>query len=132
MKGEQVDKKWTVLVIDDEQDLREMLSFTLMNEGYNVLTAANGKLGVEKAEKEDVDVVISDIKMPEMDGITVLGKIKEIKPEVEVIMATGYGTMETAIESLRKGAFDYINKPFNIDELLIVIEKALEKSQFKE
>ncbi|OGF47697.1 MAG: hypothetical protein A2452_03445 [Candidatus Firestonebacteria bacterium RIFOXYC2_FULL_39_67] len=131
MKGEQVDKKWTVLVIDDEQDLREMLSFTLMNEGYNVLTAANGKLGVEKAEKEDVDVIISDIKMPEMDGITVLGKVKEMKPGIEVIMATGFGTMETAIESLRKGAFDFIHKPYNIDQLIALIIKACETKKLK-
>jgi len=126
-----VDKKWTVLVIDDEQDLREMLSFTLMNEGYNVLTAANGKLGVEKAEKEDVDVIISDIKMPEMDGITVLGKVKEMKPGIEVIMATGFGTMETAIESLRKGAFDFIHKPYNIDQLIALIIKACETKKLK-
>ncbi|OGF47715.1 MAG: hypothetical protein A2231_01060 [Candidatus Firestonebacteria bacterium RIFOXYA2_FULL_40_8] len=126
-----MEKKWTVLVIDDEQDLREMLSFTLVNEGYNVLTAANGKLGVEKAEKEDVDVIISDIKMPEMDGITVLGKVKEMKPEIEVIMATGFGTMETAIESLRKGAFDFIHKPYNIDELIALIIKACETKKLK-
>ncbi len=126
-----MDKKWTVLVIDDEQDLREMLSFTLMNEGYNVLTAANGKLGVEKAEKEDVDVIISDIKMPEMDGITVLGKVKEMKPGIEVIMATGFGTMETAIESLRKGAFDFIHKPYNIDQLIALIIKACETKKLK-
>ena len=126
-----MDKKPTVLIIDDEQDLREMLSFTLTRAGYNVLTAENGKLGVETAAKEDVDVIISDIKMPEMDGITVLGKVKEIKPQIEVIMATGFGTMETAIESLRKGAFDFIHKPYNMDELLALVIKACETKKLK-
>ncbi|OGS27498.1 MAG: hypothetical protein A2297_09850 [Elusimicrobia bacterium RIFOXYB2_FULL_48_7] len=126
-----MEKKLKILIIDDEQGLRDMLSFALGQEGYIVLTAKNGKEGTEKVTKEEVDVVISDIKMPEMDGITVLGKIKEIKPEVEVIMATGYGTMETAIESLRKGAFDYINKPFNIDELLFLINKVSAVKQLK-
>ncbi|OGS20670.1 MAG: hypothetical protein A3J83_05085 [Elusimicrobia bacterium RIFOXYA2_FULL_40_6] len=125
------EKKLKILVIDDEEGLRDMLSFALTQEGYTVLTAKNGREGIEKVTKGEIDIVISDIKMPEMDGITVLGKIKEIKPEVEVILATGYGTMETAIESLRKGAYDYINKPFNIDELLFLIKKIVSTKQLK-
>src|ERR1035437_7509016 len=108
-----METKLRVLVIDDEQGLRDMLLFTLGNEGYIVSTASNGEEGVKKAVDEDFDVVITDIKMPVMDGITVLSRIKEHKPKVEIIMVTGNGTMETAIESLRKGAFDFINKPVN-------------------
>lgn len=123
--------KATILVIDDEQGLRDMLSFSLQKEDYIVLTAQNGTEGLNKVAEQKIDIVITDIKMPEMDGITVLGKIKEIKPEIEVIVATGYGTMETAIESLRKGAYDYINKPFNLDELTFLLEKACETKQLK-
>ncbi|OGF49625.1 MAG: hypothetical protein A2044_04515 [Candidatus Firestonebacteria bacterium GWA2_43_8] len=123
--------KSTILIIDDEQDLREMLSFSLMQEGYTTLTAENGMIGVEIAKKENVDVIISDIKMPVMDGITLLGIVKEIKPQIEVIMATGFGTMETAIESLRKGAFDFIHKPYHMDELIALVGKAIETKKLK-
>lgn len=124
-----MEKKAKILVIDDEQGLRDMLSFELGQQGYEVVTASNGKEGIKKAKEEKFDLVISDIKMPGMDGITVLEEIKKIDPQMEVIMATGYGTMETAIESLRKGAYDYINKPYNIDELLVILKKAIEKQQ---
>jgi signal transduction histidine kinase len=120
-----------ILVIDDEEGLRDMLSFSLGKEGYKVSTARNGEEGIKKATEEDIDIVITDIKMPGMDGIAVLGKIKEINPRIEVIVATGYGTIESAIESLRKGAFDYINKPFNIDELLAILSKANETKQLR-
>ena len=126
-----MEAKLRVLVIDDEQGLREMLLFTLGNEGYEVSTAVNGEEGVKKAIDGDFDIVITDIKMPVMDGITVLNKIKEIKPKTEVIMVTGNGTMESAIECLRKGAFDYINKPVNLDELLAVLQKAYDMIQLK-
>lgn len=125
------EKTPVVLVIDDEQGIRDMLSYVLSKEGYKVFTAENGKVGIEKVMQEDIDIVISDIKMPGIDGVSVLGKIKEIKPEIEVIMATGYASLETAIESLRKGAFDYIHKPFNIDELTTIIAKAYETKQLK-
>lgn len=126
-----MDKKPIVLVIDDEQGIRDMLSYALGKEGYKVLTAQNGEEGIEKVKKEDIDIVISDIKMPGLDGVAVLGKIKEIKPQIEVIIATGYASIETAIESLRKGAYDYINKPFNITELSVLLEKAYETKQMK-
>ncbi|MCB4792811.1 MAG: response regulator [Elusimicrobia bacterium] len=120
-----------VLIIDDEQGIRDMISYALQKEGYTVKTAQNGKEGIQKVDEQEIDIVITDIKMPGIDGIEVLEKIKEIKPEIEVIVATGYGTMETAIESLRKGAYDYINKPFNINELSLLIAKAYETKQLK-
>ena len=131
ISGGNLGTKSTILIIDDEQDLREMLSFSLMQEGYTTLTAENGMIGVEIAKKENVDVIISDIKMPVMDGITLLGIVKEIKPQIEVIMATGFGTMETAIESLRKGAFDFIHKPYHMDELIALVGKAIETKKLK-
>ncbi|MBN1595686.1 response regulator [candidate division FCPU426 bacterium] len=120
-----------ILVIDDEKGLRDMLHFTLSKEGYDVITAASGMEGIQMASSEMPDIAIIDIKMPKMDGIEVLDKIKEVTPDLEVIMATGYGTMESAIESLRKGALDYIHKPFNLHELLAVILKALENKKLK-
>lgn len=124
-------KKGKVLVIDDEKGLRDMLSYALGREGYEVLVAENGEVGVEKVKQEEVNVVVTDIKMPGMDGVAVLKKIKQMNENVEVIVATGYGSMETAIESLRNGAYDYINKPFNIDELISLISKAIERQQMK-
>ncbi|MEW6041988.1 MAG: ATP-binding protein, partial [Elusimicrobiota bacterium] len=101
-------------------------------EGYEVDSAESGIEGIKKIGREKFDLTILDIKMPEMDGIETLGEIKKVAPEMEVIMATGYGSMGTAIESMRKGAFDYVHKPFNIKELLDIIEKALEKRKFNE
>ena len=124
--------KAKILVIDDEQGIRDMLAYALLQQGYEIVTISSGEEGIKRVREEKFDVVISDIKMPGIDGITVLGEIKKINSEIEVIMATGYGTMETVVESLRKGAFDYVNKPFNIDEVIIVIERALEKTRFRE
>jgi signal transduction histidine kinase len=121
-----------ILVVDDEPGLRDMFSFALGKEGYEVLTASNGEEGIKKVtEKEGIDIVITDIMMPGMNGIAVLGKIKEINPEIEVIVATGFGSMETAIECLRNGAYDYITKPININEILILLKKALETKELK-
>lgn len=124
--------KAKILSIDDEQGIRDLLSFELGQQGYQVVTAQNGLEGLEKVKQEKFDLAIIDIKMPGMDGVATLEKMKKIDPEIEVIIATGYATLETAVESLRKGACDYINKPFNIDEMIVVIEKTLERRQFKE
>ena len=124
--------KGKILVVDDEEGIRDILSRSLRIQGYAVVTAQNGKEGIDKFKKEEFDLVISDIKMPEMDGITFLGHIKKIDPDIETIMVTAYETMETAIESLRKGAYDYISKPFSLEKIFITIEKAMEKRQLKE
>ena len=121
-----------ILVIDDEPGMREMLSYELEQQGYKVITAKNGKEGKEKFTKDDFDLVITDMKMPGMDGIQVLKEIKTfLDPNVEVIIMTGYGTMESAIESFRQNAYDYINKPFSIDEISHVIRKALERRNYR-
>ncbi|OGS26922.1 MAG: hypothetical protein A2297_00970 [Elusimicrobia bacterium RIFOXYB2_FULL_48_7] len=123
--------KATILVIDDEKGIRDMLGYTLQQEGYGFISAENGREGLKKALENDIDLVITDIKMPDMEGTEVLEQVKRAKPDVEVIMATGYVTIETSIESLRKGAYDYISKPFNIDEMLMTVGKALEYSRLK-
>ncbi|MBF0491017.1 MAG: response regulator [Candidatus Omnitrophica bacterium] len=118
-----------VLLIDDEEMIRKRLKDLLEMEGYQVLTAENGIIGLDTVEKENPEIVILDIKMPGMDGIEVLGRIKGQLAQAEVIMITGHGGTEHAIAALKKGAFDYITKPISYDELIISINRALEKQQ---
>jgi DNA-binding NtrC family response regulator len=114
-----------VLVVDDEAPIREMLQRGLFEiGGYSVEVAQNGKEAVEKIEKEIFDLVLTDVKMPEMDGMELLRMIKGTRPEVPVIMMTAYGSIETAVEAMKVGANDYITKPVNFDELLIHLSKA--------
>ncbi len=116
-----------ILVMDDEQGIRDLLSYELGARGYMVITAANGEEGVKKIAADKFNIVISDIKMPKLDGLEALERIKSIAPETEVIMTTGFATIDTAIESMKKGAYDFVTKPYNLDELYSRIEKALEK-----
>lgn len=121
-----------ILIVDDEAQIAEMILASLQANGYSAAVAYNGSEGLKRASAERFDLAIMDIQMPEMDGITALGEIKKIDPEIEVIIATGHGTMGTAIQSLRKGAFDYLHKPFELKELLKVVERALEKRKFND
>ncbi len=111
-----------VMVVDDEKTIRETLSEVLADEGYQVCAKANGAEAVEEIRENDYDVVICDIRMPGMDGTDVLEKISEISPQTFVIMVTAYATLETALQSLRKGAYDYIVKPLAFDEILTKID----------
>ena len=106
-----------VLVVDDEIDFVEMLSLRLEEEGEKVTPAYSGKECLETMENKEIDVVILDIKMPGMDGIETLREIKKRFPLVEVIMLTGHGTIETAVEGMKLGAFDYLLKPADFDDL---------------
>jgi len=117
----------TILVIDDEEIIRNRLGKLLRMDDYTVLTAANGQEGLDLCFTQHVDVVLSDIKMPGMSGTEVLKRVKESVPEIEVIMITGHGGLDTAIEALRAGAFDYITKPVQYDEIQIAINRALER-----
>jgi signal transduction histidine kinase/DNA-binding response OmpR family regulator len=124
--------KANILVVDDEVQIAEMISAALLVNGYSVSVVYDGEQGVKKVGQEKFDLAITDIQMPGMDGITALGEMKKLDPEMEVIVATGHGTMGTAIQSMRKGAFDYLHKPFEIKELLAVVERALEKKKFND
>ena len=117
-----------ILVIDDEKSIRSTLQEILEYEKHTVSLANNGKEGLEQFENNKFDVVLCDIKMPEMDGIEVLGKIMEISPEVSVIMISGHGNIDTAVDSIKKGAFDFIEKPLDLNRLLITIRNAMDKS----
>jgi len=108
-----------VLLVDDEKDFIEMLSLRLEEVGEKITVAYSGQEALDALEKDDIDVVILDIKMPGMDGIEVLREIKKKFPLVEVIMLTGHGSTETAVEGMKLGAFDYLMKPADFDDLTL-------------
>ncbi len=117
---------YRILVVDDEQIIRDSISFILKKEGYTVDEAANGKLAFDKISDQPFDVVITDIEMPVMKGIELLGKVMHVSPQTIVLVITAYGSLETAIAALRAGASDYILKPLEFDELLIKLKRLLE------
>lgn len=121
-----------ILVVDDEQGVRDLLSYELPSEGYQVAIAANGEEALETLRTAKFDLVICDISMPKMGGLEVLKAVKQIDPDIEVIMITAYGTIEVAVESIKEGAYDFIQKPFNLDEIFAVVDKALQKKELKE
>jgi two-component system, NtrC family, response regulator AtoC len=118
--------KHKILVIDDEHLIRWSLEQSLRKQGNEVQTAASGEEGLRMVREDSPDLVLLDVQLPGIDGIEVLKKIKEFDEEIIVIMLTALGVLETAVKAMRLGAYDYINKPFNLDELAIVIRKALE------
>lgn len=113
-----------VLLVDDEKDFIEMLSLRLKEVGEKITVAYSGQEGLDSLGKADIDVVILDIKMPGMDGIETLREIKKKYPLVEVIMLTGHGSTETAVEGMKLGAFDYLMKPADFDDLTLKLEGA--------
>jgi len=115
-----------ILVVDDETSIREFLQIMLKRERMDVDLAENGRVAWDKLQTEQYDLIISDIQMPEMSGIELLGKVKERDPGAAVLMITAFGSTETAVEAMKLGAFDYLTKPFKIDDVKIRIEKALE------
>ena len=120
-----------ILVVDDEESIREFFQIMLKREGYEVVTASNGREGFEFLKKNPVDLIISDIQMPEMSGLELLSKVKELDPETVMVMITAFGSTEIAVEAMKRGAYDYVQKPFKIDEVKIVIKQALEKRSLK-
>ncbi|MEE9441337.1 MAG: sigma-54 dependent transcriptional regulator [candidate division Zixibacteria bacterium] len=118
----------SILVIDDKDSMRKMVAQTLSEEGYNVSMAANGSEGLNLARDKQFDLVITDLKMPDVDGLEVLSNVKEINDETAVIVMTAYGTIETAVDAMKKGAEDFLTKPFDTEHMLLLVERAL-KSQ---
>jgi two-component system response regulator AtoC len=124
-------RKHKILVVDDEHLIRWSLEQNLKKQGYGVVTAASGEDALRLIREESPELVLLDIQLPGINGLEVLEKIKEMDEEVIVIMVTALGVLETAVKAMRMGAHDYINKPFNLDELSIVIRKALETGELK-
>jgi DNA-binding NtrC family response regulator len=116
----------SILIVDDERVLRESLATLLESEGYEALQAGNGKEAQQILLQRSVDVVLSDIRMPEMDGMGLLAHLRTLQPQTPVIMMTAYGTVENAVAAMRTGAWDYLLKPVQFDDLLLKIERALE------
>ena len=116
-----------ILIIDDERSIRNSLKEILADEGYDVDTAENGVQGCSMVEKEKYDVVFCDIKMPEMDGMEVLDRFTAMGIDAAVVMISGHGDIDTAVECIKKGAFDFIQKPLDLNRILITIKNAKDK-----
>ena len=116
----------SILVIDDKESMRQMLAKTLESEGYEVDVARDGEVGLDKAKEKRFDLVLTDLKLPNMDGLSVLSSFKDLDPEISVIVMTAYGTIETAVQAIKQGAFDFLTKPFDVDHLNVLIQRALE------
>ena len=119
--------KARILVVDDERSMQEFLDIFFRSEGYDVVTAGDLSSALLHLEGDEFDVAVTDIKMPGGSGIDLLRAVREESPETVVIMMTAYASAETAIAAIKEGAYDYITKPFKVDEIRIVVEKALEK-----
>jgi two-component system, NtrC family, nitrogen regulation response regulator NtrX len=118
----------TVLIIDDERAIRKTLGEILSYEGYKIDEAADGEEGLKKFKEKNYDVVLCDIKMPKLDGIEFLEKAREVNNDVPIIVISGHGNIDTAVDAVKKGAFDYISKPPDLNRLLITLRNALDKT----
>ncbi|HSR13443.1 MAG TPA: sigma-54 dependent transcriptional regulator [Thermodesulfobacteriota bacterium] len=127
-----MNEKTRILVVDDEESHRIMLRAVLEEDAYEVFEAADGPEAVRAVEQEAFDLILLDIRMKTMDGIETLGEIRKISPHVPVLMMTAYASVKTAVEALKAGAFEYLTKPLDIDELKILVEKALEHYRLRE
>jgi DNA-binding NtrC family response regulator len=118
-----------ILIIDDEKAIRNTLREILEYEGYQVEEAGNGEEGIQRIEAEDFDVVLCDVKMPKMDGMAVLSKVKEIDEDLPVVMISGHGNVEMAVEATKKGAYDFIVKPPDLNKLLITVRNSIDRKE---
>jgi two-component system sensor histidine kinase/response regulator len=122
-----IEKKPIILVIDDEEAMRDSCSMILIKDGYRAETATDGQAGIEKIQDLKPDLALIDLKMPGISGFEVLEKIREIDPQIIPIVITGYATVDSAVEAMKKGAYDFLPKPFTPEELRIIIRRALER-----
>ena len=114
-----------ILVVDDEKSMREFLDIMLSKEGYQVSLAENGEEACELLEKEEYDLLITDIRMKDLDGIGVLKKAKSVMPDIVVVMISAFATADTAVDAMREGAYDYIPKPFKVSDFKRIVKEAL-------
>ena len=124
-------KDYNILVIDDEAAQRDVLTGYLKKKGYKIFSASSGKDGIEIVNNNPVDIILSDFKMPDLNGVEVLGQVKKLNPEISFVIVTAYGTVENAVKAMRLGAFDYISKPVDLDELDLMIERIIEHKNLK-
>jgi len=121
----------TILIVDDEKSLRDMLAILLQREGYCVVLADNGVQALEEVGQHEIDLIVTDMKMPHMGGLELLKKLREQDNQVSVLVMTAYSSTEEAVEAMKLGAYDYITKPFKNDEIRLVIKKALERKELQ-
>ncbi|MBI5893879.1 MAG: sigma-54-dependent Fis family transcriptional regulator [Deltaproteobacteria bacterium] len=121
-----------ILIVDDEKSMRDFLEIMFKREGYKVWTAASGEAGLSQCEKTSFDLIITDIKMKGMDGVSLVEKAKEINPATIAIVMTAYANVDNAVNAMKAGAYDYISKPFNVDEVKLIVKKALEMRRLEE
>ena len=124
-------KPGKILLVDDEQIARENLEYILKKEGYEILAVESGLRALEELEKDEFDLVITDLRMPQVDGMQVVERTKQLYPETEVVVITGYATVATAVEAMQKGAYHYLAKPYQNDEVRILIRQAMEKRDLR-
>lgn len=122
-------EKLKVLVVDDDKSFREMLEEFLLTKDYDVTLAADGKEAIQKVNEAPPELILCDLKMPEMNGLEVLTLVKKTHPEITFIMMTAYGDMSTWAEALGEGAYEFINKPFLPEEMHLLIQKSIAKKQ---
>jgi two-component system response regulator AtoC len=120
-----------ILVVDDEESMRHMLTLILKREGYEVQAVENGSEALQLVNSEAYDFILSDVVMPEMDGLELLQALRQKKVEATVIMMSAYGNLDTAVEAMKRGAYDYVNKPFKPDEILLTLRKAEERENLR-
>ena len=121
-------EKARILVAEDEKTQRDLLEGFLKREGFSVDAAANGREALQKLQENLFDIVVIDYKMPEMDGLQTLKEIRRRYMDLPVVMMTAFGTVETAVASMKEGALDYLTKPIDLEELLIILQKVIERS----
>src|SRR5256886_10171190 len=124
--------KSRILVIDDEAAIRDSLRMTLEYEGYEFVGAATGQEGLSLAERETPDLVLLDVKMPGMDGLEVLDRLRSMNEALPVVVISGHGTIGTAVEATKKGAFDFIEKPFASERILVSLRNALDQRRLRD
>jgi len=120
-----------ILIIDDEAGIRDLLTQELKSVGYSTDASGDGEAALAKMQAKKFQVILCDLNMPKMNGLETLEEIRKIDPDAEVIMMTGYATIETAVEAMKKGAYDFVQKPFNLSEVLMLVEKCVEKSDLR-
>ena len=121
-----------IMVVDDEEDIRKVITIYLEKVGYEVVSAKDGQDALNKFRKGHFDVILSDLTMPELDGLELLDKIREFDKDVIFLMITGHPSIETAVNAIKKGAYDYIEKPVQLEEMKMKIERAFENKYLKE
>src|SRR3990172_791242 len=125
-------QKGSILIIDDEPKMCKILRFALEPDGYAVTTAENAEVAMDVFQQNDFDLVVTDLKMPGKDGLFVLETVKKQKPNTEVILMTAYATAQNAVDAMKKGAYDYVIKPFEMDELKLKVKHIMEKRSLTE